>query len=176
MPEGPADYARNESAVLVPLYMHEGELQVVLTTRSTAMRTHSGQVSFPGGRREPGEELIDTALREANEEVDLDPALVTIVGRLDHMTTWSSGSPIHPFVGVLDQKPTLRPNPDEVARVLHVRLAELLEPGVFREEIWPDIILGYGERPLWFFELEGDTVWGLTAALLRQLLIVLLDL
>ena len=156
----------------MPLYESDGDVHVILTTRTTAMRAHSGQVSFPGGRCEQGEALVETALREAREEVGLDPALVTVIGELDGLSTWSSQSSIAAFVGLLDGRPSLKPNPDEVARIIHVPLKELLAPGVYREEIWP---MDDGTRPLWFFELVGDTVWGVTAAFLRHLLVLLLE-
>lgn len=156
------------AAVLVPLYEHEGETHVVLTRRSPELRVHSGEVSFPGGGQDPGEDLADTARREALEEVDLDPGLVEIVGQLDHLSTISSDSFIVPFVAVVrGGRPDLIPNPGEVDAVLHVSLRELMLPEVYREERWH--IFG-ASQPIFFFELYGDTVWGATAAMLRQLL------
>jgi 8-oxo-dGTP pyrophosphatase MutT (NUDIX family) len=155
------------SAVLAPLYEHDGEAHVVLTRRSSALRVHSGEVSFPGGGQDAGEPLADTARREACEEIGLDPASVTMIGELDHLSTITSNSFIVPFVGVLPGRPHLTPSPAEVDAVLHVPLAELLDPAIFREERW-DV---FGTmRPIWFFDLVGDTVWGATAAMLRQLL------
>lgn len=155
------------AAVLAPLYDHEGETYLVLTRRSSALRVHSGEVSFPGGRQDPGEDLVQTARRESFEEIDLDPASVEIVGELDHLSTISSNSFIVPYVGVLRERPLLIPSPAEVDAVLHVPLSELLRPDVYREEQWP--IFG-SDRSIFFFELMGDTVWGATAAMLRQLL------
>lgn len=155
------------AGVLAPMYDHEGETYVVLTRRSSALRVHSGEVSFPGGRQEPGEDLTQTALRESHEEIDLDPADVEIVGELDHLSTITSNSFIVPYVGVLRESPSLRPSPAEVDAVLRVPIAELLRPDVFREEQWP---LFGRDRSIFFFELVGDTVWGATAAMLRQLL------
>lgn len=162
------------SAVLAPLYDAAGRdgggdgAFVVLTRRTWGMRTHQGEVSFPGGRVEPGETPLDGARREAQEEIGLDPASIEIVGELDHLSTVSSGSFIVPYVGVLPGRPETVPSPDEVEAVLHVPLAELLDPAIFREEIWT--FPGGYERPITFFELVGDTVWGATASLLRQLL------
>lgn len=155
------------AAVLAPLYEHTGEAHVVLTRRSATLRAHGGEVSFPGGGRDHGEELVDTARREAYEEVGLDPSSVEIVGELDHLSTITSGSFIVPFVGFLPSQPSLVASPDEVEAVLHVPLAELLDPDVFREELWH--LFGC-ERSIYFFDLVGDTVWGATAAMLRQLL------
>lgn len=155
------------SAVLAPIYEHGGEAHVVLTRRSAALRSHSGEVSFPGGGRDAGESLVDTARREAEEEIGLDPASVEIVGELDHLSTVTSGSFIVPFVGLLPGRPELVASPAEVDAILHVPLAELLDPEVYREERWH---LFGADRPIYFFELYGDTVWGATAAMLRQLL------
>ena len=155
------------AAVLAPLYEADDGLRVVLTRRSSALRSHSGEVSFPGGRQDHGEDLVQTALRESHEEIDLDPGSVDVVGELDHLSTFGSNSFIIPYVGLLDGEPALRANPSEVAAVLTVPLSELLAPDVYREERWN---LYGAERPIFFFELYGDTVWGATAAMLRQLL------
>lgn len=156
------------SAVLVPLYDHEGEAWVVLTRRSAALRSHSGEVSFPGGRQDPADaDLVQTALREAGEETGLAPPTVEVIGELDHLSTITSGSFIVPYVGVVAARPDLAPSESEVDAILHVPLSELLLPEVFREERWP---LGARLRSIVFFDLVGDTVWGATAAMLRQLL------
>lgn len=162
--EGLVDRA---SAVLVALYDQDGEAFVVLTRRSAAMRAHGGEVCFPGGRQDQGETLTDTARREAQEEIGLHPAAVRIFGELDHLSTITSGSFIVPFVAALPARPDLVASPSEVEAILHLPISELLDPRHFREERW-DL---YGaERSIWFFELVGDTVWGATAAMLRQLL------
>jgi 8-oxo-dGTP pyrophosphatase MutT (NUDIX family) len=162
--EGKVDRA---SAVLAAIYDDAGEAHIILTRRSAALRVHSGEVSFPGGGQDDGEDLRDTARREACEEVGLDPDLVEIIGELDHLSTITSNSFIVPFVAILSERPMLRASPAEVEAVLTVPLSELLDPAIFREERWD--IFGT-DRPMWFFELVGDTVWGATAAMLRQLL------
>jgi len=155
------------SAVLAPLYEHDGEVHVVLTRRAWHMRSHTGEVSFPGGKHEPGESLWETAVREAHEEVALDPASVEPVAELHHLATVTSRAAIVPFVGVLPGRPELHPNPDEVDAVLHVPLADLLHPETYRQERWgvpgPD-------RPVHFFEIVGDTIWGATGSMLVDLL------
>jgi 8-oxo-dGTP pyrophosphatase MutT (NUDIX family) len=153
--------------VLAPLYELDGEVHVVLTRRAQHLRSHRGEVSFPGGGQEPGEDLLDTALREACEETGLDRSAVEIIGELDHLQTVTSRSFIVPFVGVLPGRPALEPNPAEVELILHVPLDELLLDGVYREERWglPPL-----DRPIYFFEVVGDTIWGATAHMLRNLL------
>lgn len=161
------------SAVLVLLYEHDGEPWVVLTRRAWHLRHHAGEVSFPGGRRESGDaDLWATALREASEEVGLDPGSVRPVGRLDRFVTVGSRSLVCPFVATVDGRPELVPDPAEVERVLHVRLSELTDPEAWREEIWSMGPAFGGERAMTFFELPGDTVWGATAAMLRRMLTV----
>lgn len=159
------------SAVLVLLYEHDGEPWVVLTRRAAHLRHHGGEVSFPGGRQEPGDaDLWATALREAAEEVALDPATVRPGGRLDRFVTVGSRSLVCPFVASVEGRPELVPDPAEVERVLHVALSELTDPDAWREELWSLGPRLGGERALTFFELPGDTVWGATAAVLRRLL------
>lgn len=161
---------RRTSAVMVPLYEHDGDLVVVLTRRTQRMRSHSGEVSFPGGAQDEGEDLWHTAVREAHEEVDLTPGLATPIGQLDRLTTVASRSEIVPFVAALGSQPRLSANPGEVDAILEVRLSELVLDEVYREELWtwPNGTT----RPVYFFELYGDTVWGATASLLRQLLCI----
>jgi len=167
--ELPRNLTARPSAVLAALYDHDGEAWVVLTRRSSRLRSHSGEVSFPGGGFDPADgTLWATALREAHEETGLDPATVERIGELDHLSTITSRSFIVPYVGVLPGRPDgLVANPDEVDAILHVPLSELLDPELFREEQWP---IGSALRPIVFFDLVGDTVWGATASMLRQLL------
>lgn len=160
-------HVERASAVLAALYEEDGEAWVILTRRSSALRVHGGEVSFPGGGQDPGEALVDTARREAWEETCLDPTGVRIIGELDHLSTITSNSFIVPYVAALPGRPELKASPAEVEAIRHVRLSELLDPSIFREERW---IFEGQDRPIWFFELVGDTVWGATAAMLRQLL------
>jgi 8-oxo-dGTP pyrophosphatase MutT (NUDIX family) len=146
----------------------DGQAAVVLTRRSTRLRSHTGEVSFPGGRLDPGETALEAACREAHEEVGIDPASVEIIGELSPLSTVSSRSAIMAFVGVLPGPPRLVPNPAEVDRAFTVALAELVAPGTYHEEYWDRA--GDVERPVHFFDIPGETVWGATARLLRELL------
>lgn len=165
------------SAVLIPLFEDDGSAWVVLTRRSQHLRSHKGEVSFPGGRQDDGETLVEAALREAREEIALDTAAVEIIGELDHLATLSSNSSVVPFVGVLPGRPaSFTPNPIEVEAVITVTLDELLQDDVFRTELWswqPATGLD-GERPVHFFDLHGDTVWGATGRMLVNLLSIAL--
>jgi 8-oxo-dGTP pyrophosphatase MutT (NUDIX family) len=137
------------------------------------MNSHSGEVAFPGGRVDPGESLVEAALREAREEVALPSETVRIIGQLEPITTVISDSAITPFVAISDRPlPSLTPNEAEVARIFDVSLLELTRPDCYRSEIWdyPD-----GTFPVFFFEVEGDTIWGATGRMLHRLLTVLTE-
>jgi 8-oxo-dGTP pyrophosphatase MutT (NUDIX family) len=182
------------AAVLAAFYeaspSETGDLEVVLTRRSMAMRSHTGEVSFPGGRADVGEDPVRTALREAHEEIGLDPSRVEVLGELDHFVTLTSRSFIVPVVALLDRRPSLRPSAHEVDEILRVPVRDLMADGVYREERWrfssptwlsspSEPVSGasaVGERPIYFFELPTDTVWGATANMLRDLLCLALDL
>lgn len=157
------------SAVLAPLYEEDGQVFVVLTRRAQHLRSHHGEVSFPGGGQDPGEDLLETARREAREETAMDTSHLEMIGELDHLETVMSRSYIVPFVGALPGRPELMASPDEVELILHVPLDELLDDHVYHEERWglPPL-----DRPLIFFEIVGDTIWGATGAMLRNLLAV----
>ncbi len=156
------------------LYEDAGEPHVVLTRRSPRMRSHAHEVAFPGGRRDPEDgSLWDTAIREATEEIALDPAAVEPVGSLDSFVTGGSMSLVHPYVAVARERPRVHvASPDEVESVRHIALSELLLDEVWREEIWPDRWGGGGDRAVTFFEVTGDTIWGATGSMLRQLLAI----
>ena len=159
--------------MLIALYEHDGRPHLVLTRRAPHLRDHAHEVAFPGGRREASDtDLWATARREAAEEVGLDPARVRLIGRLDSFVTVGSRSLVHPFVGAVDEMPTLVGDPNEVESILPVGVWELLDDRVWREEIWR-IGPNGAERAMTFFELPGDTVWGVTAAILRQFLTVI---
>lgn len=174
VPGGEDEGLGPSAAVLVALFDEDGEAHVVLTRRAATMRSHKHQVSFPGGRLDPGERLDQAALREAEEEVGLDPAAVELLGRLPRFEAFAGLSSITPFVGALPARPDLRPNPAEVERAFTVPLTQLVAPGVHWEERWP---LPGGELyPIHFFDLSLDLVWGATARILVSFLTALLEL
>ncbi len=168
--------AAGPAAVLVPLYEQDGETRVILTVRSSDLRSHRDEVAFPGGRLDAGEEVVAGALREASEEIGLDPSAVSVVGTLDQLATASSNTQVTPVVGTLEGRPSLTANPGEVARIFDLALADLVVDGVFHEEWWsvPGALELDGrpgaEFPVWFFEAGGEIIWGATARILVDLL------
>jgi 8-oxo-dGTP pyrophosphatase MutT (NUDIX family) len=170
-PPLPDDLPSRAAAVLVPVYEEYGEAHVVLTKRPDTMPNHPGQVSFPGGKVDPALDTSpqDAALREAQEEIDLDPAVVQVVGALHPLSTVRAQFSIEPFVGLIDGVPALRPDDHEVAALLTVPISELLADEVYREEVWPWD--GEGSmRSMHFYDLVGETVWGATARILTGFL------
>jgi 8-oxo-dGTP pyrophosphatase MutT (NUDIX family) len=167
------------AAVLVALFEEAGQARVLLTRRSEDLRTHRGQVSFPGGRLDAGETAVQAALREADEEVGLDPDTVEVVGWLHPLFT-ANAALVLPVVGVLSERPVLSPNPAEVARAFDVSLAELAGDGVYRRDSWDPYAAWSSEPPqlreLWYFDVEGERVWGATARMLHELALLALGL
>lgn len=159
------------AAVLVPILLHEGAPSILLTLRSARLSSHAGQVAFPGGRIEPGESAEAAALREAAEEVGLDPRLPRILGRLpDHLT--GTGYRVSPVIATIVPPVTLTPDPGEVAEVFEYPLSALLDPAAperrqaeFRGRM----------REFWVWPHERHHVWGATAAILLNLARILRD-
>lgn len=166
-PLAPAFPHARPSAVLVALADGPDGAEVLLTRRAEHLRNHKGEISFPGGRIDPGETPVDAALREADEEVGLDPSEAVIVGELSHLNTVVSRSYIVPIVARLPARLQLEPASPEVERILWVPLGEFVRPDTYRVERW-------GQQPtdrlLYFFELDDETVWGATAHMLVDLL------
>ena len=157
------------AAVLAPLVELEGETHVLLIKRPETMSTHRGEIAFPGGKIDPAvdADVRATALREAHEEIGLEPAAVEIVARLTGVATAASRFTITPFVGFLDRMPDLVLSRAEVVRVLQVPLSELLDATIYHEERWDAF---QRDMSVYFFELADETVWGATARILTDLL------
>jgi 8-oxo-dGTP pyrophosphatase MutT (NUDIX family) len=157
-----------EAAVLLPLYGWPEQPGLVFTERRADMRRHAGEISFPGGRRDEGDaDLAATALREAQEEIALDPAAVELRGALPPTSTFATGYLIHPFVGLVPRPGELglEPNPAEVETVLTFSLDLLRQGYAMRRLIRRGIPI---HTPT--FEVEGHFIWGATARILGDLL------
>jgi 8-oxo-dGTP pyrophosphatase MutT (NUDIX family) len=160
------------AAVLAPLYALSGHPYLLFTRRTTQLRKHSGEISLPGGSRDPGDDsLLMTALRESYEELALDVTRIEAVGALEPVFSAVSNYLVAPFVGWLGEgAPHVEPNPAEVAEVIHAPLRALADPAIFHEEVWTR---GGVEHTLYFFDLGPHRIWGLTGRILRSLLAVL---
>ena len=164
--------ACREAGVLALVYPHDDSPTLVLTVRRDDLPDHPGQISFPGGQREDGELLPDTALREAHEEVALDPAPVQILGALTPLYIPPSNFCVHPFVGVVPDPPRLRPTDREVGDILHVSLLRLLAPTTRVEDTWT-----LHDQPVQvpYYDIDGPPLWGATAMMCAELLAVCRD-
>jgi 8-oxo-dGTP pyrophosphatase MutT (NUDIX family) len=155
------------AAVLIPLFKKNGEYHILFTRRTDKVRHHKGQISFPGGRQDPGEELLTTALREAREEMGIEEKDVQILGELDDICTATSDFCVSPFVGLIPYPYPFEVSPAEIEEVLEVPLSALLNGPGFREELFERD----GEFfPVYYYEHNGHNIWGATARILKQLL------
>ncbi len=155
---------RAVAAVLVPLYRDAvGSVRLIMTKRPDNMRTHPGDVVFPGGRLEEGESAVDAAIREAGEEVALPPSAVSVVGGLTPISTRDPNNLIVPVVAKVQRPDELVPQPEEVETILEPTVDELLDESRWQVSEW------FGHN-LWFFEFPEATLWGATAFMVRELL------
>jgi len=159
------------AAVLIPLYETSAGLHVLLTKRTELVPTHKGQISFPGGGfLETDGDLQQTALRESAEEIGLASEDVRVVGVLDDTPSTASGYLVRPFVGFIPHPYPFRLDGFEIDRVIALPLLPLMRHGKFREEIWDR---GGTPHHIYFYQHGEDTIWGLTARILRDLVQIL---
>ncbi|HEX9866628.1 MAG TPA: CoA pyrophosphatase [Acidimicrobiia bacterium] len=161
----PIDAKGTLAAVLAALYEDDaGDVRLVLTKRPDTMPTHAGHISFPGGRAHPTDSgPVDTALREAHEEVGIERDRVEILGFLTPIDTVEFKPWVVPVVGRLSTPFTLVPSEREVARIHTPRLEDLAD-----EERWWHV--PWNGHKVWYYDLAGDTLWGATAHMVRSLL------
>ena len=157
----------NKAGVLILLYPVKNRLHLVFTRRTSRVDIPQAQISFPGGRKEPEESLKETALREAEEELNIDPSSVRIIGELTPLYIPPSNYCVYPVVAVTDKQPDLQPSPEEVEEVIEVPLDHLQNPQNIRREVWP-----YKGREIEvpFFFFKGHKIWGATAMMLAELI------
>lgn len=158
------------AAVLLLLYPHEGELYTVLTARRRDLPDHPGQVSLPGGARQGRETVEQTALREAEEELGIDPSLVTTLGRLTHIYIRPSHFCLQIVVGYLPHRPAWRPAADEVAELIETPIAYFLDPASQSSE---ERLIDGQVRFVPFYRLGAYEVWGATAMAIAEFTAVL---
>jgi 8-oxo-dGTP pyrophosphatase MutT (NUDIX family) len=166
----PAD-ARAAAALLL-LYPQENGVAVPLTVRARGLARHAGQISLPGGATDHGETLADAALREASEEIGVNPASVRVLGELTPVHVLVSGFTLHPVVGVTEQRPDFIAAPDEVEEILEVSLDDLRDASRIRlaTRIREGVAVEYP-----YFDLLGHQVWGATAMVLGEFICLLQD-
>ena len=178
-PEG----ARNGAALLLvyPTFAeatvgkpHDDTLHIALTVRGSGLRNHTGQVSLPGGGVEEGETFEQAAVREANEEIGIDPATVEILGRLTPLHIPVSGFLLHPIVGFTSMRPAFQGAEWEVARIIEVPVAALSDPAVVKREIRSRVVTGQPiDVDVPYFDIDGEKVWGATAMVLAEFCAIL---
>jgi 8-oxo-dGTP pyrophosphatase MutT (NUDIX family) len=154
------------AAVLIPLIMYENELKILLTQRTAHLHDHPGQISFPGGRSDPEDtSAIDTALREAKEEIGLPSDRVEVLGSLPHYLT-ITGYQVTPVVSLVDAGHAYEPDEFEVADIFEVPMAYLMNPHHHEQRMWQS---PQGYRRFYAMPYENKFIWGATAGMLRNL-------
>jgi 8-oxo-dGTP pyrophosphatase MutT (NUDIX family) len=158
-------HGRTEAAVLVPMHGWPESPGLVFTERKSDLKRHAGEISFPGGRRDGDEELLDTALREAEEEIGLARDNVEIVGALPPIGTFVTNYKVHPFVGLIDEGMRFEPNPSEVESVLVASLDDLVAAYAKRRLVRRGVPIKTDT-----YEISDKLIWGATARILGLLL------
>jgi 8-oxo-dGTP pyrophosphatase MutT (NUDIX family) len=153
------------AAALLLVYQGDDGPAVPLTVRASGLARHAGQISLPGGAADPGETLADTALREASEEIGVNPSTVTVLGELTPVHVLVSGFTLHPVVGVTHERPAFQAAPGEVDEILEVSLEHLRDASRIRQgtRLREGIAIEYP-----YFDLLGHQVWGATAMVLGE--------
>src|SRR5829696_2651391 len=170
-PRMPPGTDSRRAAVLVPILIENGDARVLYTVRKGDLADHAGQISFPGGGIEPRDtSLLETALREAEEEIDLSPGLVEIIGELEEMYIPPSNFRVSPFLGLLPPDLEVALAPDEVEEIFTVSLPTLAAPRTLRRVLWRRDGRDY-EVPVFAVEEPVPRyIWGATAAMTGVLL------
>jgi len=155
------------AAVLVPLFLRRDEPWVLFTRRTEHLKNHGGEISFPGGGAEPEDaDLWQTALRETEEEMGIAAVDIKRLGQLDDFIS-IYGYLVTPYVGSFRGPYAYRPDPGEIAEVIELPLQHLRDPQIYHQEDWQH----KGRTvPVDFYQLDGHNIWGMTAAILKQLL------
>ncbi|MEZ5156796.1 MAG: CoA pyrophosphatase [Solirubrobacterales bacterium] len=161
--EGLHAHGSESAAVLVPLFGWPERPGLIFTERRRDLRRHGGEISFPGGRADPGETLVECALREAEEEIGLDPGAVEVIGALPPTSTVVTSFKVLPVVGLVPERLAHELSPHEVERVIELDLDELRAAYGMRRLIRRGVPF---RTPT--FDVEGAFIWGATARMLQQ--------
>jgi len=154
-----------DAAVLIPLYLDGSDLVAVFTERRADLKRHAGEISFPGGRQDPGESLHETALREAEEEIGLAQADVELAGALPPVGTFVTGYRVFPFVGIIEPGQAWIPQETEVAKVLELPLPQLVRGHEMRRLLRKGVPI-----KLPTYTVDGHLIWGATGRIVEELL------
>jgi 8-oxo-dGTP pyrophosphatase MutT (NUDIX family) len=162
------DDNRVPSAVLIPIFQKDGQYGIVFIKRTMIVKRHKGQISFPGGMRDEGDNtLLETALRESEEEIGLNREDVTILGELDDEITTTSNFIVTPFLASIPWPYQFTPSKEEVDKLITVPIPALMEKGCLR----PDTEILDGKEVVSFtYSYRGTIIWGATARILKKLL------
>jgi 8-oxo-dGTP pyrophosphatase MutT (NUDIX family) len=153
---------------------HDQTLHVALTVRGTGLRNHTGQVSLPGGRVDEGETFEVAAIREATEEIGIDPSTVELLGRLTPLHIPVSGFLLHPIVGYTSMRPAFQRAEWEVARIIEAPVSLLSDPAIVKREIRTRVVKGQSiDVDVPYFDIDGEKVWGATAMVLAEFCAIL---
>jgi 8-oxo-dGTP pyrophosphatase MutT (NUDIX family) len=159
--------------VLILLYEYDGLVYFPLIQRPEYGGAHSGQISLPGGKAEPGEDIVTTALRECEEEVGVKRNEIIVVGRLSDFHVEPSNFIVTPVIGVMESTPVFIPDKFEVVRVITAGLNDIIDNGAIKQK---EIVVGSGFQLMApHFEIDGEVVWGATAMMLNELREILLE-
>lgn len=162
-----------DAASLILIYPLNHIPYLALTVRAADLRSHTGQVSLPGGRVDEGESIEAAALRESFEEVGVDPSRVRVLGQLTPLHIPVSRYLLHPVVGVADARPDFERAEQEVARIIEVPLDVLADPATVKEERWQREREGaMTPVDVPFYAIDGEKVWGATAMVLAEFLAI----
>jgi 8-oxo-dGTP pyrophosphatase MutT (NUDIX family) len=161
-------------SVLILLYPDGDAIKFPLTLRADYLGAHSGQISLPGGKAEPGENYIETALRECEEEIGVKESSIDVIGRLSDFFVIPSNFLVAPVVGVCRSKPEFNADPVEVVKIMEGDVSDLLRPDAIRQK---EILAAKQFRMLApHFEIAGEVVWGATAMMLNEFRTILLEI
>jgi len=164
-----AEWEARPAAVLVPLFQDQGEWQLLLTQRANTVESHKGQVAFPGGHVDPEDATrVDTALREAEEEIGLRRELVRVIGQLDELLTVTQYR-ITPVVGLIPWPYTFTPSRTELSAIFHVPLRWLADPANLETHYREPLVPG-PKVPVYYFYYGDYIIWGATARIILNLL------
>ncbi len=157
--------------VIILLYISDGRIKFPLIKRADYPGAHGGQISFPGGKAEPGEDAVQTALRECEEEIGISSDALTVLGRLSDFFVMPSNFMVTPVVAVLEGTPVFKPDSYEVVRILEGDLVDLMRKDAMRQKE----ILAAGKFRMMapHFEIDGEIVWGATAMMLNEFRLIL---